>query len=207
MIIEVNPYYVDPRIIKQVVDALKLGALIVVPTDTVYAVACDLNSKKGLLALAKHKEIKLSKANFSLICKDLSDISHYVKQISRPTFKILKHNLPGPFTFILPATNEVQRIFDTNKKEVGIRIPEQEVLKAIVEELGNPIVTTSLHNADDKIQAYFADPYAIYEKFENENVFELVLDCGAGKLETSTVVDCTTDEPEIIRQGIGILEL
>lgn len=205
MIIEVNPYYVDQRIIKQVAEVLKSGGLVIVPTDTVYAVACDLNSKKGLNALAKHKNIKLSKANFSLICKDLSDISNYVKQISRPTFKILKHNLPGPFTFILPATNEVQHIFDTKKKEVGIRIPDQEVLKAIVEELGNPIITTSLHNEDDEIQAYFADPYAIYEKFEHD--FEIILDCGAGKLDTSTVVDCTTDEPEIIRQGIGILNL
>lgn len=205
MIIEVNPYFVDKRIIHQVVEVLRKGGLIVVPTDTVYAVACDLTSKKGLTALAKRKQIKLSKANFSIICKDLSDISNYVKQISRPTFKLLKHNLPGPFTFILPATNEVQRLFDTNKKEVGIRIPDQEVLHEIVEALGNPIVTTSLHNEDDTIQAYFADPYAIYEKFEHE--FEIILDAGAGRLETSTVVDCTTDEPEIIRQGIGILEL
>ena len=205
MLIEVNPYYIDAKIVHQVVEALRNGKLVVVPTDTVYAVACDLTSKKGLTALAKHKQIKLSKANFSIICKDLSDISNYVKQISRPTFKILKHNLPGPFTFILPATNEVQKIFDSNKKEVGIRIPNQEVLQAIVEALGNPIVTTSLHNEDDTIQAYFADPYAIYEKFDNE--FEIILDCGAGQLETSTVVDCTTDEYEIIRQGIGILEL
>ncbi len=203
MIIEVNPYYVDPKIIHQVVTHLRNGGLVVVPTDTVYAVACDLNNKKGLAALAKHKKIKLSKANFSLICKDLSDISNYVKHISRPTFKLLKNNLPGPFTFILPATTEVQKLFDSNKKEVGIRVPDQEVLQAIVEELGNPIVTTSLHNEEDEIQTYFADPYAIYEKFGNE--FEIILDCGAGRLETSTIVDCTTDEPDIVRQGIGIL--
>ncbi len=204
MFIEINPYYIDDRIIKQAVEILRNGGVIIFPTDTVYALGCDLMNKKGLQELARLKGVKLNKVNFSIICSDLSNLSEYVKQIDRPTFKLLKHNLPGPFTFILPASNEIPRLFDTNKKEIGIRIPNNEITLAIVKALGNPIATTSLHNPDDEIQDYYADPVAIYEHYED--TVDMIIDGGFGHLEGSTVVDCTQGGFEIIRQGIGILE-
>lgn len=204
MFIEVNPYYIDDRIIKQAVESLRNGGVIIFPTDTVYALGCDLMNKKGLQELARLKGVKLNKVNFSIICSDLSNLSEYVKQIDRPTFKVLKHHLPGPFTFILPASNEIPRLFDSNKKEIGIRIPDNEITLAIVRALGNPIATTSLHNPDDEIQDYYADPVAIYEHYED--TVDLIIDGGFGRLEGSTVVDCTNGGFDIIRQGIGILE-
>lgn len=203
MLIEINPYNIDDRLIDQVVDTLKKGGIIIFPTDTVYALGADLYSKKGLQELAKLKDVKLSKANFSIVCKDFSDISNYVKHVSRPVFKLLKQNLPGPFTFILNATNEIPKLFDSNRKEIGIRIPNNEIIIRIVEKLGNPVAVTSLRNEEDIIQDYFADPYAIYEIYEDKVNF--ILDGGYGNLEASTIVDCTTDEPFIVRQGIGDL--
>lgn len=205
MIVEINPNNIDKRLISQAVEILRKGGVIIFPTDTVYSMGCDLYNKKGLNELARLKGLKLNKANFSIICHDLSNLSEYVKQIDRPTFKLLKQALPGPFTFILSATNEVQKLFDSNKKEIGIRIPDNSITLAIVEELGNPIATTSLHNDEDDIQDYFADPYAIYERYDD--TIAMIIDGGYGNLEASTVVDCTSGAPEIIRQGIGILEV
>lgn len=204
MLIEINPHNIDDRIISQVIESLKKGGIIIFPTDTVYAMGCDLYSKKGLQELARLKDVKLGKANFSIICKDFSDISNYVKHISRPVFKLLKQNLPGPFTFILQATNEVPKLFDSNRKEIGIRIPDNPVILKIVSELGNPVAVTSLHNDEDSIQEYFADPYAIYERYEEK--VDYILDGGYGNLDVSTIVDCTGDNPQIIRQGIGMLD-
>jgi tRNA threonylcarbamoyl adenosine modification protein (Sua5/YciO/YrdC/YwlC family) len=203
MLIEINPYNIDQRLIQQIVKSLKDGGIIIFPTDTVYALGCDLTSKKGLQELARLKGMKLNKAHFSIVCKDFSDISNYVKPISRPIFKLLKQNLPGPFTFILPATNEVSKIFDTSKKEIGIRIPNNQIILSVVEALGNPVAVTSLINEEDEIQEYFADPYAIYERYEGK--VDYILDGGYGNLDASTIVNCSGDEPEIIRQGIGIL--
>lgn len=203
MLLEINPYNIDPRSISQTVDELRKGSIIIFPTDTVYAIGCDLFSKKGLQDLARFKNVKLSKANFSIICPDLSDLSSYVKQLDRPIFKLLKQNLPGPFTFILNASNEVPKLFDSNKKEIGIRIPDNAITLALASALGNPIAVTSLHNEDDHIQEYFADPYSIYETFGEQ--VPLIIDGGYGKLEASTIVDCTTGAPEIVRQGIGEL--
>ena len=205
MLVEINPRNIDSRLITQAVEVLKKGGLIIFPTDTVYSMGCDLRNKKALENLAKFKGIKLSKANFSIICHDLSNLSEYVKHIDRPTFKLLKHSFPGPFTFIMNATSEVTKIFDTNKKEIGIRIPDNAIILEIVEKLGNPIATTSLHNDEDTFLDYFADPYAIYEKYE-ESV-EMIIDGGAGNLEASTIVDCTGDVAKIIRQGAGIIDL
>lgn len=205
MFIEINPNNIDERIIHQVVESLKNGGVVIFPTDTVYAMGCDLYSKKGLKELAKLKEIKIEKSNFSIICKDFSDISNYVKHISRPVFKLLKQNLPGPFTFILPATNEIPKLFGNNRKEVGIRIPNNLIVLKIVELLGTPIAVTSLHNDEDEIQDYFVDPYAIFERYEDK--VDVIIDGGYGNLEASTIVNCTSDTPEIIRQGIGILTL
>lgn len=205
MLVEINPDNIDQRLIQQAVDLLKKGGIIIFPTDTVYGMGCDLYSKKGLQDLAALKGIKLNKANFSIICHDLSNLSEYVRQIDRPTFKLLKQSFPGPFTFILQATNEVPRLFDTNKKEIGIRIPDNKIILEVVRQLGNPIATTSLHNEEDEILEYFTDPYAIFERFDGQ--VQMIIDGGYGNLEASTVVDCTGNEPEIIRQGIGIIDL
>ena len=205
MLVEINPRNIDSRLITQAVEVLKKGGLIIFPTDTVYSMGCDLRNKKALENLAKFKGIKLSKANFSIICHDLSNLSEYVKHIDRPTFKLLKQSFPGPFTFIMNATSEVTKIFDSNKKEIGIRIPDNAIILEIVEKLGNPIATTSLHNDEDTFLDYFADPYAIYEKYEDS--VELIIDGGAGNLEASTIVDCTGDVAKIIRQGAGIIDL
>lgn len=205
MFIEINPSNMDKRLISQVVTALRKGELIVFPTDTVYAVGCDVTNKKALAALAKWKGMKLQKANFSIICSDLSQVSEYVKQLDRVTFRLLKHYLPGPYTFILQATNEVSKLFESSKKEIGIRIPDNPIILAIAEELGNPIATTSLHDNEDEIADYFIDPSEIYQRFDDE--FAWIIDGGPGKLEASTVVDCTGEGPEVVRQGIGEIEL
>ena len=205
MFIEINPANIDDRLIDQIISQLKKGGIVIFPTDTVYSIGCDLYSKKGLQELARLKGIKLSKANFSIICHDLSNLSEYTKQLDRSTFKLLKQTLPGPFTFILNASNEIPKIFDTNKKEVGIRIPDNPIILRIVERLGNPIATTSLHNEEDTIQEYFADPYAIYEKYDNE--VDVIIDGGYGNLDASTVIDCTKEEPVIVRHGVGQIVL
>lgn len=205
MLVEINPNNIDSRLIESTVDLLKKGGLIIFPTDTVYAIGCDLYNKKALNALAQLKGIPLRKANFSIICADMSNLSEYVKHIDRPTFKLLNKSLPGPFTFILQATNEIPRLFDTNKKEVGIRIPDNLIVRTIVEQLGRPMATTSLHDEEDDILDYFIDPYQIYERYDDK--VGMIIDGGIGRLEASTIVDCTQGEPEIIRQGIGELDL
>lgn len=203
MLIEINPNNIDERIIQQVVTSLKKGGIIIFPTDSVYAMGCDLYNKNALAKLAKLKGIKLNKSRFSIICNNLSELSQYIKQIDRPTFKLLKQNLPGPFTFILTATNEIPRLFDSNRKEIGVRIPDNAITLKIAEALGSPIATTSLHDDEDTFLEYFNDPYEIYQRFENE--VDFVVDGGYGKLNASTVVDLSSGIPEIIRQGVGIL--
>ena len=205
MFITINEENIDSRLIQQCVETIKNGGIVVFPTDTVYSIGCDLYNKKALEKLARFKGIKLNKARFSIICHDMSDVSKYVKQIDRPTFKLLKHHLPGPFTFILTATNEIPRLFDSNRKEIGIRIPNNRILLKIVETLGTPLATTSLNDDEDEIMEYFNDPFEMFQRFEDE--VDLIIDGGYGKLHASTVIDCTSGAPEIIRQGIGILEL
>jgi tRNA threonylcarbamoyl adenosine modification protein (Sua5/YciO/YrdC/YwlC family) len=203
MFVEINPYNIDHRLIRQVVEELIAGKVIIFPTDTVYALGCDLMNKKGLQELAKMKGIKLNKVNFSIICSDLSNLSDYTRQIDRPTFKLLKQYLPGPFTFILPASNEVSKIFDTTKKEIGIRIPDNSIAIELVKALGNPLAATSLHNDDDKILEYFADPYAIFQKYDDQVPY--IIDGGNGHLEGSTIINCVEGEPFVVRQGLGKL--
>lgn len=201
MLIEINKFNVDQRLIDDIVKELKAGKIIIYPTDTVYAMGCDLFNKSALNKLAKLKGVKLKQSKFSIICKSLSDISDYVKPINRPTFKLMKQSLPGPYTFILNSTNEVTKLFDSKRKEIGIKIPDNEIVLALVEKLGNPIVTTSLHDSEDELLEYFTDPYQIYQRFENK--VGTIIDGGPGKLEASTIIDCTNEEPEIIRQGAG----
>lgn len=205
MLIEINDSNIDQRLIDQALKTLKSGGIIIFPTDSVYAMGCSLNDKKALNKLAHLKGIKMKKANFSIICSDISKLSEYVKSIDRSTFKLLNRSLPGPFTFILSATTEVSKVFDTNKKEIGIRIPDNNIIRTIVEQLGNPIATTSLHDDEDKIMDYFIDPYEIYERYDSK--VDLIIDGGFGSLEPSTIIKCTDGEHVLIRQGAGEVDL
>ncbi|MEZ4854508.1 L-threonylcarbamoyladenylate synthase [Flavobacterium sp.] len=189
--------------IKKVVDVLKSGGLVIYPTDTVYGLGCDITNSRALEKIAKIKGIKLDRANFSFICSDLSHISDYIKQIDTATFKILKRALPGPYTFILPGNNDLPKEF-RKKKTVGIRVPNNTIARAIVQLLGNPIVSTSIHDEDDVIE-YSTDPELIFEKWQNK--VDLVIDGGYGDNVASTIIDLTGYEPEVIREGKGDLDI
>jgi tRNA threonylcarbamoyl adenosine modification protein (Sua5/YciO/YrdC/YwlC family) len=191
----------NPRQIQKVVKILKRGGLIIYPTDTVYGLGCDITNNKAIEKIARIKGVKLEKAKFSFICDSLSHLSDYVKQIDNTTFKILKRALPGPYTFILPGSNTLPKIFK-KKKTVGIRIPDNNIIRALVEELGNPIVSTSIRD-DDAILEYTTDPELIYEKWEN--LIDLFIDGGYGDNTASTIIDLTADIPEVIREGKGSL--
>ncbi len=199
-IYEENP---NPKAIKQVVEVLKKGGLIIYPTDTVYCLGCDITNTKALEKVARIKGVKLDKANFSFICHDLSNLSDYVKQIDTKTFKILKRALPGPYTFILPGSKTLPAAFK-KKKEVGIRVPNNNIALEIVKLLGNPIVSTSIRDEDEIIE-YTTDPELILEKWDN--LVDLVIDGGYGDNQASTVVDLSKEEPLIVREGKGSLEI
>ena len=189
--------------IKKVVEVLKNGGLVIYPTDTVYGLGCDITNSRALEKIAKIKGIKLEKANFSFVCSDLSNLSDYVKQIDTSTFKILKRALPGPYTFILPGNNDLPKEF-RKKKTVGIRVPDNNIAREIVKLLGNPIVSTSIHDEDDVIE-YSTDPELIFEKWNNK--VDLVIDGGYGDNVASTIIDLTNYEPEVIREGKGSLDI
>ncbi|MBC5833614.1 threonylcarbamoyl-AMP synthase [Flavobacterium sp. F372] len=185
--------------IKKVVEVLKNGGLVIYPTDTVYGLGCDITNSRALEKLAKIKGVKLEKANFSFVCSSLSNISDYVKQIDTATFKILKRALPGAYTFILPGNNDLPKDF-RKKKTVGIRVPDNRIAIQIVEMLGNPIVSTSIHDEDEVIE-YSTDPELIFEKWQNQ--VDLVIDGGYGENIASTIIDLTGHEPIIVREGKG----
>ncbi|MBT8291414.1 MAG: threonylcarbamoyl-AMP synthase [Muriicola sp.] len=191
----------NPNEIRKIVQVLQKGGLIIYPTDTVYGLGCDITKTKALERIARIKGVKLAKANWSFVCADLSNLSDYVRQIDTPTFKILKRALPGPYTFILPGNNSLPKAFK-NKKTVGIRVPDNNIAKAIVEALGNPIVSTSIRDEDDVIE-YTTDPELIYEKWQN--LVDIVIDGGYGDNVPSTVIDLSGDEPLVIREGKGEL--
>jgi len=199
-IYEENP---NPKEIKKVVDVLRKGGLVIYPTDTVYGLGCDITNTKALEKIARIKGIKLAKANWSFICTDLSNLSDYVRQIDTATFKILKRALPGPYTFILPGNNNLPKEFK-KKKTVGIRVPDNSIVKALVEELGNPIVSTSIRDDDDVLE-YTTDPELIYEKWDN--LVDVVIDGGYGGNVGSTIIDVSTGYPEVIREGKGSLDI
>ena len=203
MVFIVHPDNPDNRKVALIVDILSKGGIIIYPTDTVYALGCSLAHKKSIVKLAQLKGLKTKKADFSIIFSDLSKLSDYTKHIDRPTYKLLNKNLPGPFTFILNASNNVPKLFDSNKKTIGIRIPDNRITMAIVEALGTPLVTTSLHDEDDIIE-YTTDPYLIEEKWQH--LVDGIVDGGYGNNEPSTVVDLSDGDVEIVRQGIGELE-
>ena len=199
-IYEENP---NPKDIRRVVDVLRKGGLIIYPTDTVYGLGCDITNTQALEKIAQLKNVKLDKANFSFICEDLSNLSDYVKQIDTQTFKILKRNLPGPYTFILPGNNNLPSVFK-KKKTVGIRVPNNNICKAIVNQLGNPIVSTSIRDEDEVIE-YTTDPELILEKWDK--LVDIVVDGGYGDNIPSTVIDLTSSTPEVVRQGKGSIEI
>jgi tRNA threonylcarbamoyl adenosine modification protein (Sua5/YciO/YrdC/YwlC family) len=196
--IRMHPDNPSDRHIRQVVDILKDGGVIIYPTDTVYGIGCDITKQKAIERVAQLKGIKPEKANFSFICYDLSHISDFTKPIDNHIFKMMKRNLPGPFTFILDANNNVPKILSSNRKSIGIRVPNNNIIREIVNVLGNPILTTSLKTNDEIIE-YNTDPELIFEEYENQ--VDAVVDGGFGGLIASTVIDCTGDEPKIIRMG------
>jgi tRNA threonylcarbamoyl adenosine modification protein (Sua5/YciO/YrdC/YwlC family) len=197
---EENP---DPRRISQIVAVLRDGGVVIYPTDTVYGMGCDITSQKAIDRICKIKGINPKKHNFSMICADLSNISEFTRIITKPVFKLMKKAFPGPFTFILDASNQVPKILHSKKKTIGIRIPNHSIPLLLVKELGNPILTTSI-NDEDEVVEYSTDPELIFEKYEN--LVDVVIDGGYGQNVASTILDCTGQEIEILRQGLGVLE-
>lgn len=203
MLIKIYPENPNEKAIAQVVEVLKKGGIIIYPTDTIYGLGCDITNPKAIERICRIRGIKPEKANFSFICHDLSHISDFIKPIDNTTFRVLKKALPGPFTFIFNASNNVPKLLSANKKTVGIRVPDNNIARCIVKELGNPILSTSIKD-DDEVIEYSTDPELIHEKYEN--LVDLVIDGGFGDNEASTVVDCTEGEFEVIREGKGNIE-
>lgn len=203
MLLRINPEKPNYDEIAQVVKCLRDGGVVIYPTDTVYGIGCDINKQRAVERVCKIKGIDPEKANFSFICSDLSHLADFTKPISTATYKVMKKALPGPFTFILEANNNVPKLFKSKKKTVGIRIPDNTICLEIVKQLGNPIMSTSVHD-DDEIIEYTTDPELIHEKYKD--IVDIVIAGGYGNNEASTVVDCSEGKFEIIRQGLGVLE-
>lgn len=204
MLLQLHPENPSKRQLKEVIECLKDGGVIIYPTDTIYSIGCDLYKSKAIERVALIKGLKVEKAEFSVIFNDISQISEYTTPLLNHHFKLLKNNLPGPFTFILNANNEVPKIFKRKKKTIGVRIPNNNIALEIVRELNNPIIATSIHD-EDEILEYTTDPELIYERYKN--LVDIVIDGGIGENIASTIVDCTDDLPFIIRQGIGDIDL
>jgi tRNA threonylcarbamoyl adenosine modification protein (Sua5/YciO/YrdC/YwlC family) len=199
MIIQIHPDNPQERYIQQIVQLLKKGGIVIYPTDTIYGIGCDIYNKEAIEKICRIKNIDPKKAHFSFLCSDLSNLSNFARNVSNPTFRILKRYLPGPYTFILQASREVPKMLKTKKDTVGIRIPDHNICQAIIATLGNPIMTTSLPMEEDV--EYYTDPEIIHDKFEN--LVDIVIDGGIGGIKASTIIDCTDDEPILIREGLG----
>ncbi|MBE0662280.1 MAG: threonylcarbamoyl-AMP synthase [Bacteroidales bacterium] len=202
MLLTIHPDNPNPRLIKTVAECLSDGGVIIYPTDTVYGLACDIYKSRAFERIAQIKGIRKEKANFTFVFTDLSQLSDFTKPIPNDVFRLMRNSLPGAFTFILNANNNVPKIFQSRKKTVGIRIPENKIALEIVKALGNPIMTTSIHDDDDIIE-YTTDPELIHEKYEN--IVDIVVDGGFGDNKPSTIIDCTGDEPLVMREGKGLL--
>jgi tRNA threonylcarbamoyl adenosine modification protein (Sua5/YciO/YrdC/YwlC family) len=202
MLLNVHPDNPNPRHLKTIVECLKDGGIIIYPTDTVYGLGCDITQHKAIERIARIKQIDPKKAHFSFICYDLSHLSDYAKSVDTPIFRMLKKALPGPYTFILPASRLVPKLLKTKKDTVGIRVPDNNICRTIVKELGNPLMSTTLP-IEDYVEEY-TDPEIIYEKFGKQ--VDIVVDGGPGGMAFSTVVDCTGAEPVLIREGLGSFE-
>jgi tRNA threonylcarbamoyl adenosine modification protein (Sua5/YciO/YrdC/YwlC family) len=201
MLLKIHPENPSPRHIKQVADCIRSGGVIIYPTDTIYGLGCDIFQPKAIEKICQIKGIDPQKANLSFICKDLSHLSDYTKSISTPLYRILKQYLPGPFTFILPASKQVPKILQNKKSTIGIRIPDNEICRAILEEVGHPLLTASLPG--DMVEEY-TDPEVFADNFEKR--VDIVIDGGPGGIIPSTIVDCTSDDWQITRQGLGVFE-
>ncbi len=203
MLLRIFPENPNQGRIRKVVDSLEAGGIIIYPTDTVYAMGCDVRANKSIEKIARFKGLNPDKPDLSLIFHDMSQLSEYTVIRDNNLFKLLKRNLPGPFTFIVKANNQIPKMFKNRKKTVGIRIPKNNIILEIVRELGRPVITTSIHDQDEILE-YTTDPELIHEKFRD--FADIVIDGGYGRNEASTIIDCTGDGPEIIRQGLGVLE-
>jgi tRNA threonylcarbamoyl adenosine modification protein (Sua5/YciO/YrdC/YwlC family) len=205
MLLRLNYDNPHPKDIQLIVDCLKNDGLIIYPTDTVYSIGCDITRPKAIEKLCKLKNIKPEKANFSFVCSDLSHLSNFTKPISNSVFRVMKKALPGPYTFILEANGNVPKLLKQNKKTVGIRVPDNIICNTIIKALGNPIITTSLHNMEDDILDYYTDPEIIHNQYQK--LVDIVIDGGFGNLYASTVLDCSDDEIIVIREGLGSLDV
>lgn len=207
MLLEIHPKNPETRKISQVVEMLKQGGVVIYPTDTVYAIGCDITSAKAIERICRIRGIKPEKNTFSFICNDLSHISEYTKPFSNEIFKLMKRSLPGPFTFILNASNNVPKLLGMNKKTVGIRVPEVTIARDIIKELGNPIVSASLKLIEEEgsFMEYPTDAYEIHELYGN--LVDIVIDGGNCGFTPSTIIDCTDNNPVITRQGLGVVDI
>lgn len=203
-LVKIYPENPNPKAISKVTEVLENGGVIIYPTDTVYSFGCDITKPKALERVARLKETKIEKANFSIIFSDLSHLSEYTKQVDTPTYKLLNRALPGPYTFVLQASNAVPKIFKNKKKTIGIRIPDNNIPREVVKALGNPIIATSVHDEDEIID-YTTDPELILEKYNK--LVDLVIDGGMGDNDASTVIDLSGSAPEVIREGKGDLSI
>jgi len=199
MLIHLHPDNPQPRNLRTVVDCLRSGGVIIYPTDTIYGIGCDIYNQAAIERICRIKGIQPRNANFSFICRDLSHLSDYARNIGTPVFRLLKRALPGPYTFILEATREVPKLLKTKKDTVGIRVPDHIICQRIVQELGHPIMSASLP-MDDNVE-YYTDPELIHDIFEKQ--VDMVIDSGIGNMVFSTVIDCTSGEPELVREGAG----
>ncbi len=206
MHLRINPDKILIEDILKAVEILKNDGVIVYPTDSVYAMGCSSQSPKAIEKICRIKRTTPEKINLSLVCADLSQLSQYAKPLPNNTFRLMKKALPGPYTFILQAANNIPKMFlRQNKKTIGIRVPDNNICREIINQLGFPLVSTSLHNEDDEITEYFTDPEMIYGQYEK--IVDAVIDGGCGNLYTTTILDCTEDEPVIVREGLGSLDV
>ncbi|MBS7357956.1 MAG: threonylcarbamoyl-AMP synthase [Bacteroidales bacterium] len=203
MLLQIHPKNPNPRHIKMILECLNDDGVIIFPTDTIYGIGCSINSSKAFERIAQIKGVRKEKANFSFIFHDLSMLSQFTKPISNDLYKLMKRNLPGPFTFIVEANNNIPKLFQSKKKTIGIRIPEQPIITNIVRELGSPIMTTSILD-EDKISGFLTDPEEIYDRYKDR--VDLILDGGYGDNQESTIVDCTDNDIVVLRQGKGVLD-
>lgn len=205
MLLNIHPENPSERKLRQVVDQLERDGVIIYPTDTVYALGCDIKSKKGLERIARIRGINPQKARFSFICSGISQVSEYTAQIDNEVFRLMKQHLPGPYTFILKAGNQVPKLLHGRRSSIGVRVPSNNIPLRIVEMLGRPIITASLKNDDDDFLEYLTDPRDVFDNLGKR--VDIVIDGGLGGSEGSTVIDCTVDPPELIRQGVGEIDL
>lgn len=203
MLIRIYPENPNPKHIRQVVETLEAGGIIIYPTDTVYAMGCDITAARSVEKIARFKGLNPQNPDMSLMFLNMSQLSEYTIIRDNSVFKLIKRNTPGPFTFIVQANNQIPKLFKNKKRTVGIRIPDNNIIREIIKDLGRPVITTSIHDPDEIIE-YTTDPELIYEKYRD--FADLVIDGGYGKNEASTIVDCTGDEILLLRQGLGILE-